>query len=53
MTALQTAEETFYKREVINLGNSDTLELLIAVMMATQGCDTLNRWERQKRRWGG
>lgn len=53
MTALQTVAKTFRKREVIKPGSSDTLELLITVMMATQGCDTLNRWERQKGGGGG
>lgn len=47
-TTLHTVEETFCDGEVLNPGNSDTLELLIAVMMATEGCVTLNRWERER-----
>ena len=35
---------------MLNAGNSDTFELLIAVMMATEGCVTLNRWERESER---
>lgn len=36
-------------REVINPGNRDTLELLIAVMMATEAsCVTVNRWEGER-----
>ena len=42
--------ETFCDGEVLNPGNTDTLELLIAVMMATKGCVTLNRWERVRER---
>lgn len=49
-TTLHSVEETFCDREVLNLGNSDTLELLIAVMMATEGCVTLNRWGRLRER---
>ena len=49
-TTLRTVEETFCDGEVLNPGNSDTLELLIAVMMATEGCVTLNRWERERER---
>lgn len=49
-TALRTEEEeAFCNREVLNLGNSDTLELLIAVMMAVEGCVTLNRWKEGER----
>lgn len=33
-----------------NPGNSDTLELLIAVMMAAKRCVTLNRWGRLRER---
>lgn len=47
---LQTVEGTFCDREVLNPGNSDILELLIAVMMATEGCVTPNRWERLRER---
>lgn len=40
---------------MLNPGNSDTLVLLIAVMVATEGCVTLNRWdtlrERRERMW--
>lgn len=43
-------QETFCDRVVLNLGNSDTLELLIAVMMAKEGYVTLNRWERERKR---
>lgn len=48
---LQTVE-IFCDREVLNPGNSDPLRLLIAVMMATEGCVTLNRWERLRERGG-
>lgn len=43
-------QETFCDRVALNLGNSDTLELLIAVMMAKEGYVTLNRWERERER---
>lgn len=49
-TIVHTVQETFCDGEVVNPGNSDTLELLIAVMMATEGCVTLNRWERLRER---
>lgn len=48
----KTVEETFCDKEVLNPGNSDTLVLLIAVMMTTVGCVTEQMGDTQKEERG-